>query len=135
MAKPKLSLSERVAERARKVKKQARGGANRAEFLAVKDEVAKTIADGWPVKDVWATLRDEGAITFSYDAFIGYVRRLITTKADHSPRDRKGADPKPPVEPESLAAKAQPSPRPITTPVPKPNTETSFVFDPKPKRR
>ena len=38
-----MSLSERIAERAKRKQKQARGGANRAEFLAVKEDVAKAL--------------------------------------------------------------------------------------------
>lgn len=133
MVKTKLSLSERVAERVKRVKKQARGGANRAQFLAVKDEVAKAIAHEWPVKDIWAVLYEEGAITFSYDAFNGYVNRLIKSR-----NATPGAMTAPPGQTgpgKNLAAKETSSPTNKEHPTPKPNTERAFVFDPKPKRR
>ena len=70
------SLSERIAERAKK-KKPSRNAQNRAAFLAVRADVKQAIDDGWPVKSVWETLHEEGKVTFSYQAFRGYVNRLI----------------------------------------------------------
>ena len=70
------SLSERIAERV-KAKKPSKIGKNRAAFLAVRDDVKQALDDGWPVKTIWETLHEEGKITFNYDAFIGYVNRLI----------------------------------------------------------
>ena len=70
------SLSERIAERAKK-KKPSRNAQNRAAFLAVRADVKQAIDDGWPVKNVWETLHEEGKVTFSYQAFRGYVNRLI----------------------------------------------------------
>jgi len=121
MSKTRLSLSERIAERAKKTKKQARGGANRAAFLAQRDEIANAIGDGWPIKDIWQTLCEEGSISFSYDAFINYVRKLITDKKQ-SP---SGSLPK------TLAAKQITEP---AVPVPKPNQTPGFEFDPRRKR-
>jgi len=70
------SLSERIAERAKK-KKPSRNAQNRAAFLAVRADVKQAIDDGWPVNKVWETLHEEGKVTFSYQAFRGYVNRLI----------------------------------------------------------
>ncbi len=134
MAKAVLSLSERIAERAKKKQKQARGGANRAEFLAVKEDVKKALDDQWPMKDIWETLRAEGAISFSYDAFMGYVRRLIkpddASQLPHSPQKPKG---------KNLAAKSDLAAKSETvqnhTPAPNPSTKPSFNFNPKPKSR
>ncbi|SDY81580.1 TraK family protein [Nitrosomonas halophila] len=70
------SLSERIALRV-STKKPTRIGKNRASFLAVRNDVKAALDDGWPVKVIWDTLRDEGKIEFGYDAFIGYVNRLI----------------------------------------------------------
>ena len=70
------SLSDRIAERM-SVRKPTGAGKNRAEFLAARNDVKKAMDDGWPVKVIWETLRDEGKISFGYDAFIGYVNRLI----------------------------------------------------------
>lgn len=70
------SLSERIALRV-STKKLTRIGKNRASFLAVRDDVKAAMDDGWPVKVIWDTLQDEGKIEFGYDAFMGYVNRLI----------------------------------------------------------
>ena len=66
------SLSDRIAERM-SARKPTGAGKNRAEFLAMRNDVKKAMDDGWPVKVIWETLRDEGKISFGYDAFIGYV--------------------------------------------------------------
>ncbi|AJE23496.1 MULTISPECIES: TraK family protein [Azotobacter] len=133
MAKAGLSLSERIAERAKKKQKQARGGANRAQFLAVKEDVAKALDDQWPVKEIWATLREEGSISFSYDAFMGYVRRLIKPgKADKpSPLPSRQAPLPTPNKP--LAAKDDQVSSPV--PIPKSTTTAGFQYSPKPKNR
>lgn len=70
------SLSERIALRV-STKKLTRIGKNRASFLAVRDDVKAAMDDGWPIKVIWDTLQDEGKIEFGYDAFMGYVNRLI----------------------------------------------------------
>lgn len=59
------SLSERIAQRV-SAKQPSRTGKNRASFLAVRDDVRKALDDGWPVKVIWDTLRDEGKIEFGY---------------------------------------------------------------------
>ena len=70
------SFSEHIALRV-SARQPSRTGKNRASFLAVRNDVRKALDDGWPVKAIWDTLRDEGKIEFGYDAFIGYVNRLI----------------------------------------------------------
>jgi hypothetical protein len=70
------TLSQRIAERS-KTKKTAAKGKNRAAFLALRDEIKDALDDGWPVKVIWETLREEGKIAFGYDAFSRYVNRLI----------------------------------------------------------
>lgn len=70
------SLSDRIAERM-SARQPTGAGKNRAAFLALRNDVKKALDDGWPVKVIWETLRDEGKITFGYDAFIGYVNRLV----------------------------------------------------------
>ncbi len=70
------SLSARIAERIAR-KKPAGNVRNRATFLALRGEVKQAIDDGWPVKTIWETLHDEEKVTFSYQAFRGYVNRLI----------------------------------------------------------
>ena len=70
------SLSARIAERIAR-KKPAGNVRNRAAFLALRGEVQQAIDDGWPVKTIWETLHDEEKVAFSYQAFLGYVNRLI----------------------------------------------------------
>ncbi len=70
------SLSARIAERVAR-KKPAGNVRNRAAFLALRGEVKQAIDDGWPVKTIWETLHGEGKVDFSYQAFRGYVNRLI----------------------------------------------------------
>jgi hypothetical protein len=70
------SLSARIAERIAR-KKPAGNVRNRAAFLALRGEVKQAIDDGWPVKTIWETLHDEEKVAFSYQAFRGYVNRLI----------------------------------------------------------
>lgn len=74
----KKSLSARIAERAEK-KKPSRNAQNRAAFLALREDIKQALDDGWPVKTIWETLHEEGKITFSYQAFRGYVNRIILT--------------------------------------------------------
>jgi len=76
------NLSARIAERAAK-KKRSRNAQNRAAFLAVRSEVMQALDDGWPVKTIWETLHEEKKIAFSYQAFRGYVNRLIISTQAH----------------------------------------------------
>jgi hypothetical protein len=74
------TLSERIADRISK-KNPTRADQNRATFISLRREVKASLEDGWPVKTIWETLKDEGKVTFSYQAFRGYVNRLILGKA------------------------------------------------------
>ena len=65
-------LSERIAERAT-AKVQGRNAKNKAQFLNVRDEVEEALGENWTVKDIWETLHEEGAISFSYEAFRNHV--------------------------------------------------------------
>jgi hypothetical protein len=76
----KKRLTQRVAERVER-EKTSQAARNRAQFLAQRDEILEALDDGWPMKTVWQTLRSEGAITFGYDAFVRYVRKLATPKS------------------------------------------------------
>lgn len=71
------NLSARIAEKAQ-LQIPDQKAKNRAAFLAHRDEIRQALEDHWSVKIIWRTLRDEGKIAFSYQAFIGYVKRLIT---------------------------------------------------------
>ena len=70
------SLSERIAARSVR-KKPSRSAQNRAAFLALRVDIKQALDDGWPVKSIWETLHEEGKVGFSYQAFRGYVNRLI----------------------------------------------------------
>jgi len=78
------SLSERIAARAAK-QNPSRSAQNRATFLALRADIKQAMEDGWPVKTVWETLQDEGKVSFSYQAFRGYVNRLILTSPAPQP--------------------------------------------------
>ena len=133
MAKSGKSLSERIAERAKTKKQPGRASKNRAAFLAVRDEVRQALDDGWPVKEVWETLYAEGAISFRYDAFIGYVRKLIRQPQATSPT--VAAVPEPPAKPHAPTRPkkelASGSAEPVVT---KPSTPGGFSFDSTPKK-
>ena len=73
MAKP---LEDRIAERIAREGPQNRQ-AQRAAFLALKEEIGHAIDAGWTVKDIWKTLQVEGRIQVSYQAFNAYVNRFI----------------------------------------------------------
>ena len=70
------SLSERIAERVKKDPGKSKRS-NRMIFIALRAEIEKALNDGWTVKVIWETLRDEEKITFSYQAFNRYVKQLI----------------------------------------------------------
>ena len=65
-------LSERIAERTER-KTPSRHGKNRAAFLALRDDVKEAIDDGWPIKEIWDTLCEEGKVSFSYETFRTYA--------------------------------------------------------------
>lgn len=73
------SLSERIA--AKQVERQVSDKTvNKAAFLALKQDIATALTDGWSIKLVWETLVEEGKISFSYKTFCGYVARLIVAE-------------------------------------------------------
>lgn len=75
------NLSERIAAMAIR-KKSSRSAQNRATFLALRIDVNQALADGWPVKNIWETLHEEKKVDFSYQAFRGYVNRLILSSTE-----------------------------------------------------
>ncbi|MFM0005741.1 TraK family protein [Paraburkholderia dipogonis] len=72
-----MSLSKRIAARAIAALGRSPGPANRAAFLSVRDDVQRAIDDGWSVLSIYKALRDEGAVSFGYQAFRRYVRALV----------------------------------------------------------
>ena len=69
-------LSQELAEKAQQEGTRLRG-AGRASFLALKADIQETIEEGWPVKDVWRLLHDDGRVPVTYQAFNVYVNRYI----------------------------------------------------------
>jgi hypothetical protein len=124
------SLSARIAERIAR-KKPAGNVRNRAAFLALRGEVKQAIDDGWPVKTIWETLHDEEKVAFSYQAFRGYVNRLIL-----SPPANGEATP-PVVADQSGQAAPRSVPQSARTPAewqPKKLAATGFTFNRTPKK-
>ena len=113
------SLSERIAERM-STTQPTQAGKNRAAFLAVRDEVKKALDDGWPVKVVWATLRDEGRIAFKYDAFIKYVNQLIRNTAPLARPTAPAAPTTATPAPKAATRSASNTPAPVPAATPKP---------------
>ena len=106
MVKP---LEERIAEHLAQ-RRDARPVSGRVAFLALKDDIARAVQAGWPVKAIWQTLFDEGRIAIGYHAFNVYVNKYIRT---------------PRVAPDV------PSPPGVTA---KPRTPTGFTLNPQPKK-
>ena len=124
------SLSARIAERIAR-KKPAGNVRNRAAFLALRGEVKQAIDDGWPVKTIWETLHDEEKVAFSYQAFRGYVNRLIL-----SPPANGEATPAPMADQSGQAAPRS-VPQSARTPAewqPKKLAATGFTFNRTPKK-
>ena len=124
------SLSARIAERVAR-KKPAGNVRNRAAFLALRGEVKQAIDDGWPVKTIWETLHGEGKVDFSYQAFRGYVNRLIL-----SPPASGEATPLV-VADQSRQAAPRSVPQSARTPAewqPEKPTATGFTFNRTPKK-
>lgn len=70
-------LSERIAERVSKSKNASPQALNTAAFIALKSDIVDALNDGWSARTVWETLQAEGKISFSYQAFRGYINKLI----------------------------------------------------------
>ncbi len=70
------SLSERIAKN-QLSKKVSDNSRNKVAFLALKNDIAAALTDGWSMKAIWETLSMEKKISFSYKTFCVYVTRLI----------------------------------------------------------
>lgn len=111
------SLSVRIAERVTKQRASTRE-LNRAVFLALRHEIHQAMDDGWPVATIWRTLKEEKKITFSYQAFRGYVNKLVVKHAGASIDT-----PPPPRQPLPSGKTQKPAPK---------GKEGGFTFDPIP---
>lgn len=78
------SLSARIAERVSKHPSSPRER-NRAVFLALLPEIRQALDEGWSVITIWRTLHAEQKVTFSYQAFRLYVKKLILAPARGRP--------------------------------------------------
>lgn len=81
------SLEQRIAARVAR-SADAQHGARRVALLAQQDEIARAVAAGWTVKDIWRTLSEEGRITASYQSSCDCVNRWIR-KTDKPARRRQ----------------------------------------------
>ena len=70
------TLSARIAKRITS-RQPNRKEKNRADFLVIRADVKQALDDGWPIKTIWETIIDEGKMVCSYQAFRGYIIRLI----------------------------------------------------------
>jgi hypothetical protein len=48
---------------------------NYAAVLELWDDIAAAREKGWSYREIWRTLDDAGAIAFSYNAFVYYLRK------------------------------------------------------------
>ena len=87
------SLSARIA--AKQIERNVSDkSVNKAAFLALKQDIASAVVDGWSIKLVWETLVEEGKISFSYKTFCGYVARLIASEKKTSMQENTKEDKK-----------------------------------------
>mgnify|MGYP000001612695 CR=1 FL=1 len=105
------SLSERIAKN-QSNKKGTDNSKNKVAFLALKQDIASALLDGWSMKAIWETLSSEKSISFSYKTFCQYVLRFI--EITHKPQTQENTR-----EDEKDRSKS-------------PNEIRSFTFNPKP---
>jgi hypothetical protein len=70
------NLSNRISVRVKR-SKSTRNARNLAAFLAQRREIETALKDGWALRHIWETLREEGKITFGYGAFCRRVNRTL----------------------------------------------------------
>ncbi|MGQ7816015.1 TraK family protein [Metapseudomonas furukawaii] len=71
------TLSERIAARAQQMSSASTAARNRSVFLSLREDIQKAHADGWSLLAIWQTLFDEQRVSFTYQAFRRYARKLI----------------------------------------------------------
>jgi hypothetical protein len=79
------SYSEQLAEWVKQRPQRARRDKNLVAFLAVKDDVAEAMDQGWPAKTIWAHMREQARLAFSYDTFLNYLKRYLRQPVDRLP--------------------------------------------------
>lgn len=84
------TLSERIAERVGREPSGSAASRNRSAFLALRDDIEQAARDGWSLLAIWKILHEEKRITFTYQAFRRYFRKLI----DNAPSATRRKAPK-----------------------------------------
>ncbi len=72
------SLSERIATKEQN--NPGRRNLYEPTFLALKTEISQALYDGWSMRQIWSTLKDEKKIGCSYLWFRNLVKRHIFDK-------------------------------------------------------
>lgn len=78
-------LSERILMRV-KQSNATRKAKNFAAFLAQREQIRLSLADGWPISQIWETLHQEGKITTGYPAFCRQVKRWKLVRGAAAPQ-------------------------------------------------
>lgn len=91
------SLKERIAERVNQ-EPTVKRASGKVAFLALKDEIAQAVRAGWPVKEIWITLHEEGRIAVGYHTFNRYVNKHIRASEVPLAAVSEPPTPKPPEE-------------------------------------
>lgn len=100
--KQRGALSARVAEFVQSQPSSRRSGRARAAVIALREEIAQAIADGWAVKAIWQTLRADGSVTVGYEAFWRQVSELVRRQPSASPAPKVPvAEPRAPASPDA----------------------------------
>lgn len=115
---------------------------NLVTFHGLQDDVQAALDAGYSSKTIWAHMREQGRVGFSYETFLVYVNRLIKTARGARPGALSGVvDVEPPSQPSRRQAVAAspaplPPPTPPTTPVSSTPTRRTgmptFTFNPIP---
>jgi len=79
-------LVSRLGADLRRAPTRHRSGLNLAAFLAVREEVAEALEEGYSMKAVWQQLRKEGAVQMAYETFRDYCR---SAELGRRPRTRR----------------------------------------------
>lgn len=82
------TLSERIADQLNATKETS-SAKNKAQFISLKPDIEQAINDGWSLRQIYKTLHSEGLLTFSYETFRRYVKKLISIKKpDQKPEEK-----------------------------------------------
>lgn len=75
-------LLERVSENTRKRGASSGKGAAKIYIIAHRDQIQKTLAHGYDVKTIWATLKEEGTLNCNYSYFCQMLKKYLHPKKD-----------------------------------------------------